>query len=294
LYNIESHVIWKSEHNPIIIENNVNIYENGILEIRAGTEIFIVENSAIEGDPAGHYPRDPKFTIYGTLLCKGKSKSKILFRGLNTPQPYGEFIIYDNKESVIEWTEFGEIWFWGGENAKVSYSKANLIGTDEIEYVGFVGNFVDVLSVFGGEGIIEKNRITEGLSVSSDSTIIKNNIIRGSTRDKAAIKCQGVSHAQITNNIIANNKAALFIRSSSPKIHKNNIVDNVTNVVLYHDWPETIHDTLDVTDNWWGEIDSISIASKFEYNRSDTQFGKVIDFTPFALQPFEIDTLVYP
>ncbi len=294
---IESHEIWHQEDSPIVADFDIIVATSGILEIEPGTEIQLVEGSVREPDPAGDIFRSPVIIIEGVLISKGSPDKLIKFIGRKSLDSGNSEIWIRPKNngsetSIIEWTELGEV-RWNNGFAKIKNSKLNILACDSNEKVEITSNEISYIGVGAKKGTIENN-ISTSISIigSSDSIIVKNNVIQNQTGGFGGIRCANGSRPLIINNVIKNCDIAFYIFSATPRIHYNNIVNNTINMAIIPNpqSPSAENDTLYATDNWWGTTDSTLIAEKIELRKNgETESGKKVIFVPFAENPFDLD-----
>jgi parallel beta-helix repeat protein len=149
-----------------------------------------------------------------------------------------------------------------GREAIDTYAGQNITITHNV----FASNYVGIMSV-GSAVTIENNLFINngrGIGVVENGTpTISGNAFTG---------CQG---------------AAIFITDASPIITNNNMYDNLMNLQI-----EGFGGDVVAENNWWGSADSAAIQESILDGGDDPALG-VIDFEPYAMEPFDLDVPEY-
>jgi hypothetical protein len=269
---LRSDAVWTREGSPYIVTGDVIVPKAVTLTIDPGVTVrFKADIASREGLNLS----DLEILVRGTLVVAGAAGDTVYLTS-DAPDPRwtdwqgiiadGPDALVDLDAVIVEYANEGIKCLQGTVNAKnTTVRNCNFKGIYLIEGRANLQNVL--LSSIGNEG-----GTGTGVSVDRGSTLnmsgsfavgVQNGLIfaRGSTgtiENTVVSNCasRGVvirkSNPQFTNCTITQNQYGFMISAgAAPRIHHNNIFDNVVLDVELSEYREETR--LDLSNNWWGE-----------------------------------------
>jgi len=233
----------------------------GDLEIPAGVEVVVRPGTRVVFMPAGTRDRlteHPHFIgseliVRGSLVAEGTASRPIEFRYVDTNAEAGSWGGINLMASP--WSSFAYCFFAQADSA--IHSQESTVAIEE--------------------SIFEHNRV--GIRFHSSQIQIEHNLLQ---HNDTAIRFH-FGAPVICNNLITRNHKGLFITSSPQDIHiRNNLFarNQPYHVVL----GETISADVDLSGNYWSDLDSPDFPEMFFDHRRDPALGSIL-LEPYPSTP---------
>jgi hypothetical protein len=301
-----------------LITGDVEIPPGVTLTVEPGTTVRFTAQSDDQHDPGEYDPQDPStypstmitILVRGMLLARGTLEQQITFTS-DSDQP-GELdwqsialeesgtAILDHV--VIENGHFGlqlnSVELHASiTNSTIRNATTCCICTDRHAITGpiiiadnhFVGCGREAIDTYAHQNlIVQHNVFTEnyvGIMSVGSSIMVESNLFVGNSRGLGVIE-DGTP--MITGNeFTQNDDAAIFVTDGAPLITENNIHANGWNLQL-----EDSERGVTAENNYWGSARPDVIGQTIWDGHDDPSLG-LVDFEPYAWQPFDLDLPEY-
>jgi hypothetical protein len=308
--------IWRGD---LLITGDVEIPPGVTLTIEPGSTIRFTAQSDDQHEPDEYDPEDPStypatmisILVRGLLQAQGTPQQPITFT-TDSDEP-GELdwqsIMLEERGTaildhvVIEHGHFGLQLNTDEVQASITHSTIRdattcCICTDRHGITGpiviadnqFVGCGREAIDTYANQNIIVQHNVFAdnyvGIMSVGSSILVENNLFIGNSRGIGVIE-----HGTPTitgNEFTENDDAAIFVTDGAPLLTENNIHANGWNLQLEGS-------VLGVTaeNNWWGYTDPQVIGQMIWDGNDDPSLG-LVDFEPYAWEPFDLDVPQYP
>ncbi|MDH5648496.1 MAG: right-handed parallel beta-helix repeat-containing protein [Gammaproteobacteria bacterium] len=299
---IATDTVWTAGNTPTpyTIASHLTIAQGATLTLQPGVEIRFNKNN--------------KLDVNGTLIVNGSSASPVVLTS-NAALARGEWVgvvinstasnvVIDNAN--ITWAQNG-IQVNSAQNVTISNSSITEFSSNGIYFSGETsglvdGNLIDNTNKTGrcinlyntsanplvGQVMVTGNTLTKcsnGIEMRKHSPLVQGNIIQG---NNTGLWIYGNSNPVVNNgNVISGNSqygiyVSGYAGNSYPVVNNNSIYSNGTgNRYNYYttQFNNGANVTLNARNNYWGNINTLNIAS-WIYDYSDTADLPVVAFGP--------------
>jgi hypothetical protein len=296
---INSNMTLTKTGGPYLLTGPVTVSNGVTLTIQAGTSILLGSNYLL---------------VNGTLTAIGTVADPIRIQGGTS-----QFDSQGNPIYPITFTPFSVAWNEQTrigciiENAILTNTSIYMRASPKINNNTFTNSFVSVanytlvaepmspsptisnntmtgqgsvaaIATVNSIGLVANNNIsgyTVGIQMTSDGgTTVQTNLVSANTYGVQLIAQKGPVLATIRNNTITNNTIGISVlrgssAATSPTIQYNNIYANAN-----YSLSLVIPDSLNVSTNWWGTVDTAAINQTIYDHKQNSTFGTVT-FVPF-------------
>ena len=148
----------------------------------------------------------------------------------------------------------------------------------------------EAIDTYRGQRIVVRHNVFSEnhvaiMSVGSSITV-EGNLFIDNGRGIGVI--EGGTPEILGNEFTRNLGAAIFVTDASPTVANNNLYDNVFNFQMEGGSQDAV-----ATNNWWGSADPGAIADSILDGRDDPSLG-IVEFEPYAREPFDLEFPEYP